>query len=193
MIQKPVKSKTGSAYKPRSSLRGGSKKFRVNGEIRATEVMLISPEGEKLGVFPLAEALRQAGKAGLDLVEFLSPSLTPVCRILDYGKFVFETNKKKAVQKKKQVRIQLKEVKLTPRIEEADYQVKLRNVISFLKAGHKVKITLRFKGREIAHVHLGIAQIDRLEKDIVAYGTFDDRPKMEGKQIVVVVSTKKAK
>lgn len=139
------------------------------------------------------DALRQAQQANLDLVEIAPTAVPPVCRIMNYGKYIFELNKQKAAQKKKQKRIQLKEVKFRPVTEEGDYQVKLRNLIRFLQQGDKAKITVRFRGREIAHVHLGTKLIERLEKDLLAYALIDDRPKMEGKQMVLVVSPKKTK
>lgn len=192
MIQQPVRPRPGGAYQPRTGS-GNTKKVRVNGEIRVPQVRLIGPEREQLGVLSLTEALRQAQQAGLDLVEIAPTAAPPVCRIMDYGKYLFELNKQKAAQKKKQKRIQLKEVKFRPVTEEGDYQVKLRNLIRFLEQGDKAKITVRFRGREIAHIHLGAKLIERLEKDLAAYAAIDDRPKMEGKQMVLVVSPKKTK
>ncbi|WP_126323483.1 translation initiation factor IF-3 [Candidatus Rickettsiella viridis] len=187
-----MRPRPGGAYQPRTGS-SNTKKVRVNGEIRVPQVRLIGPEREQLGVLSLTEALRQAQQAGLDLVEIAPTAAPPVCRIMDYGKYLFELNKQKAAQKKKQKRIQLKEVKFRPVTEEGDYQVKLRNLIRFLEQGDKAKITVRFRGREIAHVHLGTKLIERLEKDLAAYAAIDDRPKMEGKQMVLVVSPKKTK
>ncbi len=178
-------------YQPRSN--SNTKKVRVNGEIRVPQVRLIGPEREQLGILPLADALRQAEQAGLDLVEIAPTAIPPVCRIMNYGKYLFSLNKEKTAQKKKQKRIQLKEVKFRPVTEEGDYQVKLRNLIRFLQQGNKAKITVRFRGREIAHIHLGAKLIERLEKDLDAYAVIDDRPKMEGKQMILVISPKKAK
>lgn len=191
MIQQPNRSRpSGGGYQPRSS---NPKKVRVNGEIRVPQVRLIGPEREQLGVLSLTDALRQAEQAGLDLVEIAPTAAPPVCRIMDYGKYLFELNKQKAAQKKKQKRVQLKEVKFRPVTEEGDYQVKLRNLIRFLQQGDKTKITVRFRGREIAHTHLGVKLIERLEKDLAAYAGIDDKPKMEGRQMVLVASPKKTK
>ena len=167
--------------------------MRVNGEIRVSQVRLIGPDREQLGIIPLADALRQAEQADLDLVEIAPTAAPPVCRIMNYGKYLFELNKQKTAQKKKQKRIQLKEIKFRPVTEEGDYQVKLRNLVRFLQQGDKAKITVRFRGREIAHIHLGTKLIERLEKDLAAYAVIDDRPKMEGKQMVLVISPKKTK
>lgn len=167
--------------------------MRVNGEIRVPQVRLIGPKREQLGVLSLSEALSQARQADLDLVEIAPTATPPVCRIMNYGKYLFELNKQKTAQKKKQKRIQLKEIKFRPVTEEGDYQVKLRNLIRFLQQGDKAKITVRFRGREITHIHLGAKLIERLEKDLLAYAVIDDRPKMEGKQMVLVISPKKTK
>ena len=154
---------------------------------------LIGPEREQLGVVSLEDALRRAEEADLDLVEIAPTAAPPVCRIMNYGKYLFELSKQKTAQKKKQKRIQLKEIKFRPVTEEGDYQVKLRNLIRFLQQGDKAKITVRFRGSEIAHLHLGTKLIERLEKDLAAYAVIDDRPKMEGRQMVLVVSPKKTK
>lgn len=141
----------------------------------------------------LAEALRQAEQVGLDLVEIAPTAVPPVCRIMNYGKYLFELSKQKTAQKKKQKRIQLKEIKFRPVTEEGDYQVKLRNLIRFLQQGDKAKITVRFRGREITHIHLGAKLIERLETDLAEYAVIDDKPKMEGRQMVLVISPKKTK
>lgn len=167
--------------------------MRVNGEIRAPQVRLIGPEREQLGIVSLADAIRQAQQAALDLVEIAPTAAPPVCRIMNYGKYLFELNKQKTVQKKKQKRIQLKEIKFRPVTDEGDYQVKLRNLIRFLEQGDKAKITVRFRGREIAHTHLGVKLIERLEADLADYAVIEDKPKMEGKQMVLIISPKKAK
>jgi translation initiation factor IF-3 len=156
-------------------------------------VRLIGPEREQLGVVSLEDALKRAGEVDLDLVEIAPTAAPPVCRIMNYGKYLFELSKQKTAQKKKQKRIQLKEIKFRPVTEEGDYQVKLRNLIRFLQQGDKAKITVRFRGREITHLHLGTKLIERLEKDLAAYAAIDDRPKMEGRQMVLVVSPKKTK
>jgi translation initiation factor IF-3 len=194
VIQPPVRPRLGGGgFQPRTSSHSNTKKVRVNEEIRVPQVRLIGPGREQLGIVSLTEALRQAGQAGLDLVEIAPTAAPPVCRIMDYGKYLFELNKQKTAQKKKQKRIQLKEIKFRPVTEEGDYQVKLRNLIRFLEQGDKAKITVRFRGREITHIHLGAKLIERLEKDLTAYAVIDDKPKMEGKQMILVVSPKKTK
>lgn len=167
--------------------------MRVNNEIRVPQVRLIGPCREQLGVVTLNDALRKAEEANLDLVEIAPTAAPPVCRIMNYGKYLFELNKQKTAQKKKQKCVQLKEIKFRPVTEEGDYQVKLRNLIRFLQQGNKAKITVRFRGREIAHSHLGSKLIKRLEQDLAAYAAIDDKPKMEGRQMVLVISPKKTK
>ncbi len=127
----------------------------------------------------------------LDLVEIVPTSEPPVCRIMDYGKFVFEQNKKKHAAKKKQKQIQVKEIKIRPGTEEGDYQIKLRNLIKFLNQGDKVKVTLRFRGREMAHQELGAKMLERIEADLEEFGSVEQFPKMEGRQMVMVMGPKK--
>jgi translation initiation factor IF-3 len=190
--EKVIQHRPTGGFQPRSGT-GNAKKVRVNGEIRVPQVRLIGPQREPLGVVSLNDALRKAEEASLDLVEIAPTAVPPVCRIMNYGKYLFELSKQKTAQKKKQKRIQLKEVKFRPVTEEGDYQVKLRNLIRFLQQGDKAKITVRFRGREIAHLHLGAKLIERLEKDLLVYAVIDDKPKMEGRQMVLVVSPKKTK
>lgn len=139
-----------------------------------------------MGIVPLAEALRYAEEAGLDLVEVSPTASPPVCRIMDYGKFKFEQSKKQQEAKKKQKQIQVKEVKFRPGTDEGDYQVKLRNLIRFLSDGDKTKVTLRFRGREMVHQDIGLRLLKRVEEDLAEYGTVEQRPKMEGRQAVMV-------
>ena len=127
----------------------------------------------------------------LDLVEIVPTSEPPVCRIMDYGKFVFEQNKKKHAAKKKQKQIQVKEIKIRPGTEEGDYQIKLRNLIKFLNQGDKVKVTLRFRGREMAHQELGAKMLERIEADLEEFGFVEQFPKMEGRQMVMIMGPKK--
>ncbi len=127
----------------------------------------------------------------LDLVEIVPTAEPPVCRIMDYGKFVFEQNKKKHAAKKKQKQIQVKEIKIRPGTEESDYQIKLRNLIKFLNQGDKVKVTLRFRGREMAHQELGAKMLKRIETDLEEFGSIEQFPKMEGRQMVMVMGPKK--
>ncbi|MEE4376886.1 MAG: translation initiation factor IF-3 [Candidatus Competibacteraceae bacterium] len=163
-------------------------KIRLNEEITVREVRLIDQEGEQVGVVSLAEALRSAEEAELDLVEISPTASPPVCRIMDYGKFRFEQNKKQQEARKKQKQIQVKEVKFRPGTEEGDYQVKLRNLVRFLSDGDKTKVTLRFRGREMAHQDLGFKLLKRVEADLLDYGTVEQYPKMEGRQMVMVVA-----
>lgn len=141
----------------------------------------------------IREALQAAEEAELDLVEISPNAKPPVCRIMDYRKFLFLQNKQRAAQKKKQKQIQIKEIKLRPVTEEGDYQVKLRNLIRFLQEGNKVKITLRFRGREISHMELGAKLMQRVQIDLDAHGTVEQFPKMEGRQMVMVLGPKKVK
>lgn len=127
----------------------------------------------------------------MDLVEIVPTAKPPVCRIMDYGKFLFEQNKKRHAAKKKQKQVQIKEVKFRPGTDEGDYQVKLRNLIRFLEEGDKVKVTLRFRGRELAHQEIGRKLLQRLEADFVEYGTVEQQPKMEGRQMVMIIAPKK--
>jgi translation initiation factor IF-3 len=137
------------------------------------------------------EALELAEEAELDLVEVSPNAEPPVCRIMDYGKYVFEQNKKQQAAKKKQKQTQVKEIKFRPGTEEGDYQVKLRNLIRFLSDGDRTKITLRFRGREMAHQILGKQLLERVAKDLEEYGTVEQFPRMEGRQMVMVISPKK--
>lgn len=165
--------------------------MRLNDEIIASKVRLVDVEGEQLGVVSLQDALQKAADASLDLVEVAPQAKPPVCRIMDYGKFLFEQNKKKHAARKKQKQIQVKEIKFRPTTEEGDYQVKLRNLIRFLEEGDKTKISLRFRGREMAHQELGMQLLKRVEADLAPYGTVEQFPKMEGRQMVMVISPKK--
>ncbi|HEB78826.1 MAG TPA: translation initiation factor IF-3 [Methylothermaceae bacterium] len=164
---------------------------RRNEDIRAPRVRLIGPDGEQIGVVPLAEALRIAEDAGLDLVEVAPQADPPVCRIMDYGKYRFEQSKKLQAAKKKQKQIQVKEIKFRPGTGESDYQIKLRNLIRFLEEGDKAKVTVRFRGREMAHKELGMELLKRIEKDLEDYAVVEQHPKMEGRQMVMVLAPKK--
>lgn len=152
---------------------------------------LISADGEQIGVVPIEKALETAVEAGLDLVE-ISPNVSPpVCKIMDHGRFKFEANKKQNAGKKKQKTAQLKEIKFRPGTEDGDYQVKLRSLIKFLENGDKTKITLRFRGREMAHRELGAQLLKRVEEDLSELGTVEQFPKLEGRQMVMVMAPKK--
>jgi translation initiation factor IF-3 len=152
---------------------------------------VIGADGGQVGVISRAEALQMAAEAEMDLVEVSPTAEPPVCRIMDYGKFLFEQNKKAHSAKRKQKQIQIKEVKFRPGTEEADYQVKLRNLVRFLTEGDKAKVTLRFRGREMAHTELGRRLLDRLVIDLAELGTVEQHPSMEGRQMVMVISPKK--
>ena len=148
-------------------------------------------DGEQAGVMAIRQALAMADEAGLDLVEIAPNGEPPVCRIMDYGKFRFEQAKKASQAKKKQKLIQVKEVKFRPGTEEADYQVKLRNVRRFLEEGDKVKVTLRFRGRELAHKELGAAMLKRIETELAEEIAVEQFPRMEGRQMVMMIAPKK--
>ena len=152
---------------------------------------LVGVEGEPLGVVTITEALRLAEEADLDLVEVAPMAEPPVCRIMDIGKFKYAESKKQHEAKLKQKQIQIKEVKFRPGTDDGDYNIKLRNLTKFLGEGDKVKITLRFRGREIAHQSIGMQMMERVMADLLEHGTVEQCPKMEGRQMVMVLSPKK--
>ncbi|MCC0077219.1 MAG: translation initiation factor IF-3 [Rhodobacter sp.] len=160
---------------------------RVNDRIRAPEIRLIGAEGENVGVVTPSRALQMAEEAGLDLVE-ISPNATPpVCKIMDFGKFKYETQKREAEARKKQKTIEIKEIKFRPGTDTHDYDVKMRNVLKFLSEGDKVKITLRFRGREMAHQELGAELLKRVAEDVAEVGKIENMPKLEGRQMVMMI------
>jgi translation initiation factor IF-3 len=165
----------------------------LNDAITGTVIRLIDAEGEQAGVVRLDEAKQIAYDADLDLVEISPNADPPVCRIMNYGKFRFEQNKKQQAAKKKQKQIQVKEVKFRPGTDEGDYKVKVRNLTRFLNDGDKTKITVRFRGREMVHRELGMDLLKRLEKELEELGTIEQFPKMEGRQMVMVLAPKKKK
>lgn len=148
-------------------------------------------EGEQLGIVSLDEAKTVARGASLDLVEIVPNAEPPVCRVMDYGKFIFDAKKQKQAAKKKQKQVQVKEIKFRPGTGIGDYQVKLRNLIRFLKDGDKTKVTMRFRGREHAHRELGLELLERVEADLAEYGQVEQKPAMEGRQMVMVLGPKK--
>jgi translation initiation factor IF-3 len=154
-------------------------------------VRVLGADGEQAGVLTIEQALALADESGLDLVEIAPQSEPPVCRVMDYGKFVFETNKKQSVARKKQKQVQVKEIKFRPGTDIGDYQVKLRNLIRFLEDGDRVKVTLRFRGREMAHQELGVELLERVKLDLEEHGVVEQFPRMEGRQMVMVLSPKK--
>jgi translation initiation factor IF-3 len=168
-----------------------SDRARINEQINVPEVRLIDVDGNQVGVVSTREALRAAEEGGFDLVEISPTARPPVCRIMDYGKFLFELSKKQAEAKKKQKQIQVKELKFRPTTEDGDYQVKLRNLIRFLTNGDKVKITLRFRGREMAHQEIGLKILERLQQDTAEYAVVEQHAKREGRQLMMVLSPKK--
>ncbi len=163
----------------------------MNQAITAPQVRLIAVDGQQIGIVSSQEAQEKAQEVHLDLVEIVPNAKPPVCRIMDYGKFLFEENKKRNKAKKKQKQVQLKEIKFRPSTEEGDYQVKLRNLIRFLEEGDKAKITLRFRGREMAHRELGFKLLNRLKADLSQHGTIEQEPKMEGRQMAMVFGSNK--
>ena len=163
----------------------------MNDEITAAEVRLISAEGGQVGIVNLDEAMQQADDAELDLVEIVPNAEPPVCRIMDFGKFLFEQNKKKHAARKKQKQIQVKEVKFRPGTDDGDYQVKMRNITRFLDNGDKVKVTLRFRGREMAHQELGSKMLDRIETDMQQSAEVETKAKLEGRQMVMILAPRR--
>ncbi|WP_172623009.1 translation initiation factor IF-3 [Laribacter hongkongensis] len=164
---------------------------RINGEITGREVRLLGPEGEQLGVVSLREAFAKAEEFELDLVEISPTAQPPVCKVMDYGKFKYQESKRKHEQKQKQKQIQVKEIKFRPGTDDGDYNVKIRNLIRFLEDGDKAKVTLRFRGREMAHQDIGLALLKRVEADLVEVGTVEQFPKLEGRQMVMMIGPKK--
>lgn len=160
---------------------------RVNDRIRAPEIRLIGADGENLGVVPPARALALAEEAGLDLVEISPTATPPVCKIMDFGKFKYEQQKREAEARKKQKIIEVKEIKFRPGTDIHDYQVKMRSIVKFLEEGDKVKVTLRFRGREMAHQQLGLDLLNRVAEDVAEIGKVENMPKMEGRQMVMMI------
>ena len=152
---------------------------------------LIDAEGNQVGVVRLEDALSRAEEEGLDLVEIVPTADPPVCRLMDFGKFLFDQKKKRAEAKKKQKQVQVKEIKFRPGTDEGDYQVKLRNLTRFLNDGDKAKVTMRFRGREHAHRDLGLKLLRRVEGDLAELSTVEQQPQMEGRQMVMVLGPKK--
>ncbi|HAT53582.1 MAG: translation initiation factor IF-3 [Betaproteobacteria bacterium] len=164
------------------------KEARINEEITAPQIRLVGIEGEPIGVMEISEALAKAEEAEIDLVEIAPAAAPPVCRLMDYGKFKYNEQKKKQDAKAKQKQIQVKEIKFRPGTDEGDYQIKLRNLIKFLTDGDKTKVTLRFRGREMAHQNLGARLLERVRSDLEDHGQVEQFPKMEGRQMVMVVA-----
>ncbi|MEX6002518.1 translation initiation factor IF-3 [Providencia vermicola] len=165
---------------------------RINEEIRATEIRVTGLDGEQLGVMSVREALAKAEEAGVDLVEISPNAEPPVCRIMDYGKYLYEKSKSQKEQKKKQKVVQVKEIKFRPGTDEGDYQVKLRSLIRFLEDGDKAKVTLRFRGREMAHQQIGMEVLNRIKADLDELASVESFPsRIEGRQMIMVLAPKK--
>ncbi|MEX3591889.1 MAG: translation initiation factor IF-3 [Burkholderia sp.] len=164
---------------------------RINGEINVPEVRLVGLDGEPIGIVKLADAVRRSEELDVDLVEIASQALPPVCRLMNYGKFKYQESKKQHEAKLKQKVIQVKEVKFRPGTDDGDYNVKLRNLARFLEEGDKTKVTLRFRGREMAHQEIGVRMLDRLRTDLDEFGQVEQMPKMDGRQMVMVLVPKK--
>ena len=165
--------------------------MRRNEEIDAREIRVIGSDGEQVGVLSREAALQLASESAMDLVEISPTAVPPVCRIMDFGKFLFETNKKAHAAKRKQKQIQVKEIKFRPGTDKGDYDIKMRNLIRFLEAGDKAKVTLRFRGREMAHQEIGVQLLQKVRQDLEAIGTVEQFPRMEGRQMVMVIAPKK--
>lgn len=161
--------------------------------IRAAEVRVISDEGGQLGVLPIAEALKKAEELGVDLVEISPEATPPVCKLIDYGKFLYQKEKKLKEARKKQKVVEIKEMKFRPKIDDHDFEYRMKQIREFLEAGDKVKITIRFRGRELVHSQLGFDLVNRIIDLVKELGTPDKQPKFEGKSIVVVISSNRKK
>jgi translation initiation factor IF-3 len=149
---------------------------------------LVDQEGEQVGIVPLQQAQERADEAGLDLVEVSPAAEPPVCKIMDYGKYKYEASKARHRAKQKQKQVQLKEVKIRPKTDQHDYEVKLKNAIRFLNNGDRVKVTMRFRGREMLHQDIGQEVLERIEEDLAEYGKVEQRPKLEGRQMTMLVA-----
>jgi translation initiation factor IF-3 len=161
---------------------------RINEEINVREVQLIDNEGHNRGVVPIQQALEAATAAGLDLVEIAPNSQPPVCKVLDFGKYKYQEQKKAAEARKKQKIVEIKEIKFRPMIDDHDYDVKMRSMRRFFEEGDKVKVTLRFRGREMAHQELGTKLLDRVRDDLTKLAKVEQEPKFEGRQMVMVLA-----
>ena len=159
----------------------------------APEVRVIGPEGEQLGVMSMPDAMRRAADFDVDVVETVASASPPVVRLIDYGKFKYQEQKREAEAKAKQTVIEVKEIKLRPGTDEGDYQVKMRNIKRFLEEGDKVKVTLRFRGREITHQEIGMAQLERIKTDLGELITVESMPKLEGKQMIMMIAPNRKK
>jgi translation initiation factor IF-3 len=169
----------------------GREDFRINDQIDVPEVRLIADSGEMLGVVSLREAIARADDAGLDLVEVSPTAQPPVCKILDYGKFKYEAQKKANAARKKQRVIEVKEIKMRPSIDDNDYHIKMRKIFAFLEEGDKVKVTMRFRGRELAHQDIAMRVLTRVRDEVGELAKIEQFPRMEGRQMVMVMAPSK--
>ncbi|MBM3482126.1 MAG: translation initiation factor IF-3 [Alphaproteobacteria bacterium] len=163
---------------------------RVNDEIIAPQIRLIGYDGSQVGVVSVRRGIEMAEEVGLDLVEVSPLTNPPVCKLMDFGKYKYEAQKKASEARKKQKVIEIKEIKLRPTIDDADYQVKMRSMRRFLEEGDKVKVTLRFRGREMAHQELGMKVLERVKEDLAEIGKVEQMPKLEGRQMTMVIAHK---
>ena len=167
------------------------KNLRINQGIRVPQVRVIDFEGKQLGILPIAEALAEAGKVGMDLVEVAPNSSPPVCRIMDYGKFRYQQSKKLQVARKSAATVQIKEMRLRPKIDGHDREIKIRKVKEFLEEGDKVKISMLFRGREVAYTSIGYKIMESIREELESIATVEQHPRIEGRSMVMVVSPKK--
>mgnify|MGYP006445704457 CR=1 FL=1 len=168
--------------------KGAQNEHRLNDDITAETVRVLNADGEQAGIYPIEQALEMAETKGVDLIEVVPNATPPVCRVMDYGKFQFEDQKKKKVAKQKQQTASLKEITLRPGTEEHDYQVKLKKITQFIEKGSKVKVTIRFRGRELAHKDVGMEQLERIVADMQELAKVDSKPRMEGRQMHMLLS-----
>ena len=163
----------------------------MNGQIKVSEVRLIDQDGNQVGVVNIEEALAQAKQRALDLVEISPNAEPPVCRIMDYGKYVFDLSKRRTAQRKNQKQVQVKEVKFRPVTDIGDYRVKMKKIHTFLERGDRVKVSLRFRGREVQHKELGLEFLTRVKNDLPEGAVVEQEPKLEGRQITMLIATGK--
>ena len=163
----------------------------INDEINANKVRLIGSQGEQIGILSLEEALNKAKESSLDLVQMAKEGDPVVCKLMDHGKHIFDSKKQKSASRKKQKRIQVKEIKFRPVTEENDYQIKVNKIKNFLEEGNKAKVTLRFRGREMAHQNIGMNLLKRVEEDLVSIANVEQFPTLEGRQLVMMMAPNK--
>ena len=183
-----MRCKTGGYATHMATAAQQEEEYRINFRIDAREVRLIDAQGNMIGVVATRDALARAEEAGLDLVEIAPTAAPPVCKILDYGKFKYETQKKANAARKKQRVIEVKEIKMRPGIDDNDYNIKMKKVREFIDEGDKVKVTMRFRGREMAHQHLGMDVLTKVRDEVLDLGKVEQMPRLEGRQMVMVMA-----